>query len=413
MNKKVLAELRFPEIISEAGAQTQTGAEFLSRYQAFVMSNPVSCSTVNAFINEARQHTYDKGVYDVMNSIVEYLNENTTLWALTTACENIYNTNSAHNYINRNAARHVENLLEMNEDDVVKYIKAGALRNVMFCESFRNIAKQVFKSTPLVEATAEYTVSHPISLVENCGDGICFEIKGTLYEIDGDKNIQESDWSNVSHEFKLVSSLLESKLCVADETGLTVKYNNAEYRITESNKCTRIGREGTREFTSEELRANNRLILMTTNPKYRNEVAGVLEAIAVTSENYDRIVNLDNVSIYTTNRDRFLVIESDTNMYATLLESTHMPSKWTINENVIDTVSFIQSKTNVSLSEVYNKAIKESMGKISEEEKLVLEQEMEKQQSLSRKERVSKLVEKFKNDPVKLAILSTIAETLD
>lgn len=413
MKKKVLAELGFASIISEAYAQTQTGAEFLNRYKSFVMSNPISCATVNHFMNEARQHTYDKGIYEALNTVAEYLNENTTLWALTTACENIYGSNSAHNYINRNAARHVENLLEMNEDDVVKYIKAGALRNVMFCESFRNIAKQVFKSNPIIEATAEYTVSHPTSMIENCGDGICFEVKGTLYEIDGDKNIQESDWSNVSHEFKVVSSLLESRLCAVDETGLTIKYNNAEYRITEANKCTRIGREGTREFTSEELRGNNRLILMSTLPVRQKEVAGVLEAIAVTCENYDHIVNMDNVSVYTTNRDRFMVIESGTNLYSTLLESSHIPSKWTINENVIEALSFIQSKTNVSLSEVYDKAVKESMDQISEEDKKVLESEIREQANVSRRERVSKLVEKFKNDPVKLAVLSTIAENLD
>lgn len=413
MNKKVLAELGFASIISEAYAQTQTGAEVLNRYKSFVMSNPISCAVVNRFMSEARQHTYDKGIYEALNTVANYINENTTLWALTTACENIYNSNGAHSYINRNAARHVENLLEMNENDVVKYIKAGALRNVMFCESFRNIAKQVFKSSPIVEAAAEYTVSHPISMVEKYGDSICFEVKGTLYEIDGDKNIQESDWSNVSHEFKIVSSLLESKMCVADETGLSIKYGNAEYRITEANKCTRIGREGTREFTVEELRGNNRLLLMSTNPVRRNEAAGILEAIAVTCESYNNIVNLDNVSIYTTNRDRFLVIESDTNLYSTLLESTHMPSKWTINENAIDTLSFIQSKTNVSLSEVYNKAVKESMDKFSEEDKKVLENELKDQEDVTRRDRISKLVEKFKDDPVKLAVLSAIAEDLD
>jgi hypothetical protein len=148
MTKKILAEMDFASIVSQSYAQTQTGAELLNKYKAHVMSNETSCALVNGFVREASKHRYDNGVNEALTVVADYITQNKTAWALTTACESINANNSSHNYINRNAAKHVEKLLEMEENDIVKYIKAGALKNVMFCEAFRNIAKQVFKDTP-------------------------------------------------------------------------------------------------------------------------------------------------------------------------------------------------------------------------------------------------------------------------
>jgi hypothetical protein len=47
---------------------------------------------------------------------------------------------------------------------------------------------------------------------------------------------------------------------------------------------------------------------------------------------------MDNTAIYLTKNDKFVVIESNDKLYATLLMSNRTP-KWTINENAIDTIS--------------------------------------------------------------------------
>jgi hypothetical protein len=182
MISKILVNLDFASIISEAYAQTQTGAEILNKYKAHVMSNESSCTLVNNFIREASQCMYDNGVNNTLNIVSDYINQNKASWALASACESINANNSSYNYINKNAAKQVEKLLEMEEEDVVKYVKAGALKNVMFCESFRNIAKQIFKENPLVESSAEYTKLTPVTITENVGDGICFQIAGKLFK---------------------------------------------------------------------------------------------------------------------------------------------------------------------------------------------------------------------------------------
>lgn len=412
MVSKILVEMDFASIISEAQAQTQTGAEVINKYKAYVMSNESSCAIVNNFIKEASMCRYDNGVNEALSIIADYIAQNKTSWALASACESINANNQSYNYLNRNAAKQVSTLLEMDEENVVKYIKAGALKNVMFCEVFRNIAKQVFKDTPLVESTADYTKVTPVSMVENVGDGICFEVNGNLYKMDDDKNIQEALWNEVSNTFKTVSQLLESQMTSVDQHVIKVTLPFATYEISEADKVVREGKEGKKEMTTSQLREHNRLVLMATNPRHKNETAHILEAIALLSENYDSVANMDNVSIYTTKNDKFVVIESNDSLYATLLASNHA-SKWTINENAIDAISFIKSKTNVSLSENYQSVIEASMEKADADEKARIEEELKVQEQQSYKERIEALTEKFKNDPVKLAVLSKLAQELN
>lgn len=412
MTNKILAEMEFASIISRATAQTQTGAEMLNKYKAHVMANESSCALVNNFVREASICRYDNGVNEALTTVADYINMNKTSWALASACESIKNNKSSYNFINQNAARQVEKLLEMQEEDIVKYIKAGALKNVMYCESFRNIAKQVYKENPMVEVTADYTKVTPISITENVGDGVCFEVAGNLYKIDEDKNISEANWNEVSNTFRIISSLLESNMTSVDEHTIIIKTSNATYSISEADKVVREGKEGKKEMTSEQLREHNRLVLMTTNPRYRNNMAEVLEAIALTCEHYDSIVNMDNTAIYTTKNDKFVVIESGVNLYATLLASNRH-SKWTVNENAIESLSFIKSKTNVSLSENYASLVESAVAAADEEEKARIQEELKSQEQQSYKERIEALTEKFKNDPVKLAVLSKLAQELN
>jgi hypothetical protein len=444
MNIKILAELDFSSIIGESMAQTQTGAEILNKYKSYLLVNEASVALVNAFVKEAAQHTYDNGINETLTNIAEYINENKASWALATACESINADGRSHNYIKRNAAKQVEKLLEMDETNVVKYVKNGALKNVMFCEEFRTIAKQIFKETPMVEATAEYTVTHPVSFVESVGDGLCFAIEGKIYKIDDDKNIVESTSNEVSNTFRTIATILESSNTTIDGHSISVVAGNSTYTISEAGKCEKCcskpgkyegdkaavkkdetvpdpdnsddkekkNKKAVKEsMTVQQLRENNRLVLMTANPRFRNQLAGLLEGIALIAENYDSIANMDNVSIYETANDRFIVIEGSNNLYASLIASRRHPA-WTINENAVDALSFIKTKTNVNISERYSTMIQNHLEKVSETEQENIKQELHEQEMQTYKERIEALTEKFKNDPTKLAILSNLAQEL-
>lgn len=447
MNVKILADMNFQSIIGESIAQTQTGDELLSKYKSYLLVNEASCGLVNSFVKEAANCTYDNGVNEALNLVADYINSNKASWSLASACESIAYSTASNNYLNRNAIKHVEKLLEMNEEELVKNVKNGALKNVMYCEAFRNIARQIFKETPMVETTNEYKVTHPVAFVESVGDGLCFSIEGKIYKIDDDKNVVESTANEVSNTFRTITTILESNACTIDGHSINVVAGNSMYTISEAGKCEKCKLEKPGEFegdkipavkkdktlpkvensedpekrnkksikesfTTAELRENNRLVLMTANPRFRNNLAAILEGIALIAENYENIANMDNVNIYETKNDKFVVIEGGNKLYASLLASNRQ-SAWTINENVVDALSFIKNKTNTNISENYSEMVKNYMESVSETEKDNLKQELHEQKVQSYKERIEALTEKFQNDPVKLGLLANLAKELN
>lgn len=409
--KKILTELEFSSIISEAQAQTATGSTLLNRYKSHCMSNESTCALVNNFIKEASKLTYDNGVVAVLEEVADFVNSNKTRWQIASACENIQSQQTSYNMLNMNAAKQAEKLVDLNEEEAVKYIKAGAFKNIMFCEAFRSIAKSVFKNQPMMEANAEYTTVHPISIVENNGEDLYFEVAGGLYKLNEDNQVSAANWNEVSNTFKNVTSILESNLASCCDETLSFKVNNHEYRINEANKVTKISNNVEKEMTVEQLREDNRLMINATNPRFQNEMARVLECVAQVCENYDRIVSLDNVSIIESKNDKFILVECGGNVFATLLKSTHNP-QWTINEGAMKAVDFIKSKTRIDLTEKLNEAIKTNISNVSEEEKQVMEQELEDKEIQDVKDRISALTEKYKDDPAKLAVLASLSESL-
>ena len=418
MVKKLLADLEFSTLIGESVAQTATGASLLDKYKAYVMANESSCKLVNSFIAEASKCQYDNGVYNVLDKISDYIQCNKTSWALESVCESLRNDNTSRNYLNKSAVSQVEKLLENDEETINRYIKAGALKNVMYVTEFRNIAKQVYHDTPMIESTVDYTVVRPISFVEYCGDGYMFEAAGKVFSINGDKTITEASWNDVSNTFRVISSLLESNMCRFDESkdSLVIEFNNSVYTISEAGKCKKCKKndkkeEEEEEMTCEQLRDNNRLVLMVTNPRQANNVASVLEAIALTCENYDHIAKMDNTGIYSTKSDRFLVVNENTNMFATLLQSNHSGA-WTFNCNVIEALENIKAKTRVNISEKYTEQVKNTIEEASAADRDRIEKELQESKKNDIKARIQALTEKFKDDPTKLAILSQVAQDL-
>lgn len=406
-----LANMDFATILFEAQANTQTGEQLLNKYKSFLLANEVSCGLVNGFVQEAKSCLYDGGVKYVLEQVSEVINNNKISWQLASACESINKNNKSYNYLNRNAAQQVEKLLEMDESNVVKYIKAGALKNVMFCESFRQIAKQCYGSNCIVEAYEEYISEHPVSLIESVGSVDFFEVKGKLFKIDGGE-VSEAAWNEVSHEFQMITNLLESNLAKFENDTLFVKFRDAEYQITEANKVVRLTSNDERELTNEQLREMNNLIVSTIAPRNVHHVASVLEAIALVCENFDNLAILDNTRVISTRNDKFIIIESEGNIYAESIQSTK-PGKWAINESVLDAVEYIKKQTKVNISEMFSEEIEKAYQERCVEEQEEIKENLKSDAIQERREKIAMLTEKFKNDPVRLAVLSQLAEDLN
>lgn len=414
---KILTEIEFSQILTEGQAQTQTGSELLNKYRAVLMHNESTCALVNNFIREASQCTYDNGIVNVLEQITDFVNSNKTRWAIASACESIDNSGSQYNYLNRNASKQAAKLLEMKEEEAIKYIKAGALKNIMYCEAFRTIAKSVFRESPVV-FEADHKLTHPVSIIEKQGTDLYFEVLGCLYKINEDNTVGVADWKEVTNTFRNITSLLESNIVTLTEDTFSINYNNYEYQLSlvdegEEKKLSivKLGKDLERELTVEQLREDNRLMIMTTNPRFKNQVAQVLECIAQLAENLDRVVNLDMVSVVESATDKFLVVECGSKIFATSI-SSRKNAAWTINEDAMKVVDFIKSKTGVNLSEQYHEAIQKNIAAVSEEEQVKMKEQLHTQSIDEMKHRIEVLTEKFKDDPAKLAVLAKLAKDM-
>ena len=456
---KPLADLDFANVLTEAYADTQTGTALLNNYRKFLLTNESSCGLVNNFLKEAQNCMYDSGIAGVVNTITDVISENRVSWQLATACEAINSNRSSYNYLNRNAASTVEKLLEQNEENVVKYIKAGALKHVMFCEAFRNIVNSVFTDCQTI-VTEEYTATHPVSYVEESEGKKFFEVLGNIYAIEGTA-IKEAKASEVSGDFLVISRLLESGYAHfdanADEHGrLTVDTPLAVYEVYVEEDCTKCKRtskvkhafdkdpeghdvngkevkpsntdpkhafdkdpegKGIKTesiiFNNEyELREHNRLVVGATSYTQRNRVAELLEGVARAFEHFENFMLLDNTQIIESKNDRFVVIENAENAYAYLISSNHNTG-WKLNTTVVEAINFIKKKTNLNIAKDYKDNVDEQIKKTEAEKAKQIEEDIKKGELLARKQKIEMLTEKFKDDPSALAILSKVAQALN
>ena len=413
---KRLANLDFASILFESKTQTQSGSNFINKYQVYVMANPVTCSLVNNFVKEAQQFSYDNGVVAVSKKVCDYIAESKYSWLLASACEQINEQHSSYNYLNLNAAKQVEKLLETEEKDVVNYIKAGALKNVMFVENFRNIVKSVQQDIPVVEEYAEYTITHPISLVEKHDENVYFTVMGQLYSINEQHEVRQhnvNEWNVVSNDFRTITNLLESNLINYNNDTFSYNCNNKfTYSVSEAGKCVKEQNGKNVTLTVEQMRENNNLYIMSLpNSAQKQRTAQVLEGMAKLCENYNNIALLNNVHIVESKNDKILLIESTENSWATLLKTNHS-AQWSITKNIYEVCNFIKQKANIDLTQVFEEKIEQAIEKTEGEEKEKIQESIKQDEITARKRKIEQLTEKYKNDPTRLAVLSKIAQEL-
>lgn len=454
---KPLADLDFAKLLMEAYADTQTGTSLLESYRRYLLTNEASCTLVNNFLKEASNCTYDAGIVETINKITEVISESKVSWQLATACEAINANRSQYNYLNRNAASSVEKLLEQKEEDVVKYIKAGALKHVMYCEAFRSIVNGVFTDCQHI-VTEQYTATKPVSYVEESEGKKYFEVLGNIYAIEGEA-IKEAKASEVSGDFLCISRLLESANANYDANTerLTVDTPFAVYEVYVEEGCTKCTRtsksvdkdpeghdatgkkvnvqtggnaaksvdddpEGKGEhkikvesvtFENEfAIREHNRMVVAATNYQYRNQMAELLEGIARAFEHFENFMLLDNVQIIESKNDKFVVIENAENAFAYLVASNHNTG-WKLNTTIVEALKFIEKQTDLNIAKDYKDNIDEQIKKTEAEKAQQIEEDIKKGEILARKQKIESLMEKFKDDPATLAVLSKVAQALN
>ncbi len=413
----MLASLSFGDILAESIQfnQTDTGRQLLEKYSTYTMSNHVTCNMVNQFLKEAKNCMYDAGVVKAADGVTSVLNENTYSWALLTVCENINKNTSKFNNLNINAAKQVMTLLEgRNEEEVVSYIKAGALKNVMHCGDIRQVVKNIYKAQPAIVETQNFKVEHPISFTELKDDKVYFMMEGRTFELHKDMKIVEAAQPNTSRDFTLINNIL-NKMAFDDDTfSYTIegRLGKTEYQVSEQGMITKIANDTEIEMTVEECRENNRLFVNTLNPAHMNRIAGDLEGICKISENFDQIALLEEVSMVRTRDHRFSIVEGNESVVLTLHQSAHRAGFTKTFTSIVEALNDVKNQLRVDLTSVFENSIENELNNNKIKEEQQIKESLKASADQTRRSRIDSLTEKYKNDPATLAVLAALSAEL-
>jgi len=419
MNIKLLKDLNFAEKINAIEPVTEAGKDMLKNYRSYLYSNPATCGLVNGFISEAQKFSFDTGMISILESVLSYVKENNISWKLATVCESITNNPSTYNYIAKVGVNQVEKLLNMNEAEVVSYIKAGALKGVQYIPEFRNICKEVYKTTITEVKNLNYTVTNPVSYVMVNEDGQYFKVLGKTFKI---KDNQVSEAVNDDVKFNRINMLLESftrndlNLEYSFKSGFnTFSFSLNENELTLS-KSAQVGQAINEKFeNSVKFREYCDTISRTMGMNEKLNFLNITNAISEVFENMNNVVVLDCTKILSTNGNILAITEAKDNVNLTVFRSIHNGTSTKNYDFMIEALKDTLKITGVDLKHIYEERIDEDCKKENPEEYQKIQEELKESKKAvmeARKKKIAMLAEKYKNDPARIALLNKTAREL-
>lgn len=417
---QLIKDLDFASKINACEAMTDSGSKMLSRYRGYCYTNSATCALVNNFISEARSgYSFDDSIMSVVESIEKYITENKTRWQLASVSEGIRANSSAYNALNRKSMSKVDKLVEMNENDVRAYIKAGVLKDIQFIPEVRAVCRSVYgKQANECKSTLAYSVSTPVSYVALNEDGSkTFMVNGVAYRVNEDMEITVGDATTdtaLQADFARVNSLLAGMRAVGEgleyvyETGIGEKREN-KFTVTEDKISFTNGRYSEsfndvakfREFVFSDSFAK------ALNIREAQKFARIGQSVADVYEHIGNVCALDNVKLLTCSTGAVIAVtESGKEVNVTLFNSFGKINESKTYALMKDAVTEMRNKYGIDTETLFAQRIASDIKSGSSDK---IDESDEKNVRLLK---IAELSECFKDDPVKLMILKEMAAEL-
>lgn len=406
----MLGNLDFGSIINSVKPITESGTELLKNYKGYVYNNPVSYGLVNSFIKEAQNYRFDTGIAEALSTVLEFVTDNKVSWQLATACENLSGNHRSYDYLSNNAIKQVEKILEMKEQDVIQYIKAGALKNVQYVTEFRNICKSVFNESVKTVNAINYNLTTPISYVEVREGKSYFSVGGKVFT---EQNGLVKETYSPSKTFDTINLLLEYATRSNSNLVFCFEPKNINFTINENKVIV------TRDNKIEATLKNTKQLLEWCDTASRGffnankvQFMNFCRNMITVFENMDHIVELDNVHLLeTVNGTKEAIVEGGKNTLVNVFAGPTGKATQTFN-TILEGLQFVEKTSGVNLQEAYENSINESIRTKKNEQIKESLTEARNFQINRRRARIEALTEQYKNDPVRLAVLNKMAKDL-
>lgn len=403
MNLKLITNLNFADKLNSTAAVSESGKEMLKAYKAHLFQNEVTYGLVNGFIREASQYGFDTGMMSILESVLKFVNENKISWKLASACESVLNNKSQYNYIARLGVNQVDSLLEMNEAQVVQYIKAGALKNIQYIPEFRAICKEVYASNVVCEeVTPQYSLTNPVSYVKIEEGSTIFSIYNRTFKISEGK---VEPFTCDDALFNKVNSMLPSFTQV--EEGLQFSWKSgihsqeSTFKVTENYILFKKGNfEETFESASklkEFADTYARTLFMTEKQNFLS----VCYNAATLFECMDKVAEVDFAKVLKSVDGSILsIIEAEDNVNMTVFKSSKATPVSNNYQFMSEALADVKNLTNIDLKSVYETRLNEDVKLQDPEAYVNLQEQLQAAKDAkieSRRKQIEVLAEQFKN----------------
>lgn len=419
MSVKLLKDLDFASKINSVEAVTEAGKELLKSYRGYMYTNPASCGIVNGFIKEASQYGFDTGLVSILESVNKFINENSISWKLASACESIMNNNSTYNTLSKLGVEQVQKLLEMSEKDVVAYIKAGSLKNIQYVPEFRMVCREVYKQHINEAQAPNYNISNPICYVyEGENNSQYFTVLGHTYKSQ-DGVVEESQCSDET--FNQINNMLSSFQKDGDKIFLEMNCTHGDkIRLTLANDDTKSINltKGNINETFNESVAFLNYVDNLSKTMYTGDRMFFLNMCDVTNhvfEAMDNICTLDNVKVLSSmNGSVCVLVEGKKNVNLTVAQSINFGKSSKNYDHIVEALNQVIKISGVDMRFMYEDRINEECNADQNGMKVIKEQlEANNEAKMSiRKQKIKMLAEKYKDDPVRIALLNKVAKDI-
>ena len=410
MTIRLLKDLNFAEKLSMAEPVTEAAKNVVKNYRGYMFMNAANCAVVNNFIREAQQYAYDRGMAKILESVLSYVNENRISWQLATACENISANNSTYSYIAKLGIDKVEKLLEMDENNVVAYIKAGALKGVKYIPEFREICKEVYKTQVNEMAqTVNYEMHTPFcyTICNENGDNVIM-VAGKSFVIN-ENHVAETECHDELY------NRINANLSAFHQVNEAIEYTYGDltFSIYEENEQNKIAMKKNGKTMSVFENADDFLQHCDTfsrvivNGRQFMNIAG---AIAEVFENASDIISLDNVREFNcSNGTKAIVIEAKDNVIS-VANGTVADCKF-----MVEALDNIEKNCGTDVKVVYESRINDDMKNGNPEQYKAIKEELQRTRDAQmdiRYRKIEQLSESLKDNPAAIAVLNTVAKEL-
>ena len=405
MTIKLLKDLDFANKLNVAEPVTEAAQAVVRNYRGYLYMNPANCAVVNNFIREAQQYGYDKGMSEILEGVLSFVNENRISWALATACENIAANNSTYSYIAKLGISKVEKLLEMDESNVIAYIKAGALKGVKYIPEFREICKEVYKTQVSESAhTVNYEMFTPFSYTIVEGKDIICMVGGKAFRIN-ENHVEETKCDDVTF------NRVNAHLTAFKQVGEAIEYNwnGLNFSINEDKLTVKKGDKelGVFESNVDFLKFADTYSRAIINGRQFLTIAG---AVGEVFENCEDITSVDMAREFNcTNGTKGYIIEAKDNIIA-IGNGVETDSQF-----MVEALQNLQENCGIDAKVIYETRINEDMKKGNPEQYAAINEELQKTkdaQAEIRYRKIEQLAESLKDNPAAIAVLNTLTKEL-